>query len=62
MNNMTGNGFGKGIKFHEGAPIQLLKYKEGSKNDDFGKIVLNPEALHILKAINEPLSIISVGR
>ncbi|RIA94822.1 guanylate-binding protein [Glomus cerebriforme] len=54
-----GNKFGRGIEFREGAPVQLLKYTEGSK-DGFGKIILNPDALDILRTIREPLAIISV--
>ena len=57
-----GNKFGRNIEFREGVPIQLLKYNEGSKNERFGQIVLNPEALKILRTINEPLAIISVGK
>ena len=57
-----GNKFGRGIKFREGAPIQLLKYNEGSKNEKFGQIALNPEALNILQTIHEPLAIISVSK
>jgi hypothetical protein len=55
----TGNRFGGEIEFREGAPIQLLKYVESG---EFGKIVLNPEALDILRTIREPLAIISVGK
>ena len=61
-NSMTGNKFGNGVEFREGAPIQLLEFKEGPNNGNFGKIVLNPEALEILQTIREPLAIISVGR
>ena len=53
-----GNKFGRGIEFREGASVQLLKYNE---NGNSGQILLNPEALNILREINEPLSIISVG-
>ncbi|GES81402.1 guanylate-binding protein [Rhizophagus clarus] len=56
----NGNSFGRGIEFREGAPIQLLKYNERSGNGKFGQIVLNSEALDILRTINEPLAIISV--
>jgi hypothetical protein len=55
----NGNSFGRGIESREGAPIQLLKYDERSRD---GKIVLNPEALDILGTIHEPLAIISVGK
>ncbi|PKY54489.1 GBP-domain-containing protein [Rhizophagus irregularis] len=55
-----GNKFGKGIEFREGSPIQLLSYSEKSENEKFGQILLNPEALNILREINEPLAIISV--
>jgi hypothetical protein len=58
----TGNRFGKEIVFREGAPIQLLHYKEKSENEEFGQIVLNPKALVIIREINEPLAIISVGK
>jgi len=56
----TGNRFGREIEFQEGAPIQLLQYVEDNPGDAFGKIVLNPDALNILKTIREPLAIISV--
>ncbi|PKC58232.1 GBP-domain-containing protein [Rhizophagus irregularis] len=55
-----GNKFGKGIVFRKGLPIQLLSYSEKSENEKFGQILLNPEALNILREINEPLAIISV--
>ncbi|PKC01537.1 hypothetical protein RhiirA5_426540 [Rhizophagus irregularis] len=55
-----GNRFGKGIEFREGSPIQLLNYSKKSENEKFGQILLNPEALNILRKINEPLAIISV--
>ncbi|CAG8503708.1 uncharacterized protein OCT59_019046 [Rhizophagus irregularis] len=55
-----GNKFGKGIEFREGSPIQLLSYSEKSENEKFGQILLNPEALNILREIDEPLAIISV--
>jgi hypothetical protein len=58
----TGNKFGRGIEFREGSPIQLLRYSEKSENGKFGQILLNPEALNILREINEPLAIISVGK
>src|SRR4051812_7492327 len=61
IDEKTGNKFGRGIEFREGAPIQLLKYNKGSENE-FGQIVLNPEALNILQTIHEPLAIISVGK
>jgi hypothetical protein len=57
-----GNEFGGRIKFREGAPIQLLEYKQTSEKGKFGQIVLNPEALNALKDIPEPLAIISVGK
>ncbi|GBB86957.1 hypothetical protein RclHR1_01340024 [Rhizophagus clarus] len=59
-NIKTGNKFGREIEFREGAPIQLLNYRERSENEEFGQIVLNPEALNIIQKINEPLAIISV--
>ncbi|RIA95361.1 guanylate-binding protein [Glomus cerebriforme] len=59
-NGKTGNKFGRGIEFREGAPIQLLKYSEKSENGKFGQIVLNSEALNIFREICEPLAIISV--
>ncbi|GBC34079.2 guanylate-binding protein [Rhizophagus irregularis DAOM 181602=DAOM 197198] len=55
-----GNKFGKGIEFREGSPIQLLSYSEKSENEKFGQILLNPEALNILREIDEPLAIISL--
>lgn len=61
-NIKTGNKFGKGIEFREGAPIQLLNYHEKSENENYGQIVLNPKALEIIQEINEPLAIISVGK
>lgn len=57
-----GNKFVKEIEFREGASIQLLRYSENSENGKFGQILLNPEALNILRKINEPLAIISVGK
>ena len=60
-NGIKGNKFGRGIKFREGVPIQLLKYNEAG-NGNIGQIVLNPEALKIIQTINEPLAIISVGK
>ncbi|CAI2173088.1 18359_t:CDS:2 [Funneliformis geosporum] len=57
-NGNTGNKFGRGIEFREGAPMQLLRYEVD--NGKFGKIVLNQEALDVLKRIREPLAIISV--
>ena len=59
---LTGNKFGRSIEFRQGAPLQLLKFVESSKDEGFGQIVLNPEALDILKEIREPLAIISVGK
>ncbi|POG69004.1 guanylate-binding protein [Rhizophagus irregularis DAOM 181602=DAOM 197198] len=56
----NGNNFGGSIEFREGVPIQLLKYNERSRNGNFGQIVLNQEALNVLRTINEPLAIISV--
>ncbi|GBB86956.1 hypothetical protein RclHR1_01340023 [Rhizophagus clarus] len=56
----TGNKFGRGIEFREGSPIQLLSYSEKSENEKFGQIIFNPEALNILREINEPLAIVSV--
>ena len=61
-NGETGNKFGRGIEFREGAPIQLLKYTEDPEDGEYGKIVLNPEAIKILQLIREPLAIISVGK
>lgn len=61
-NIKTGNKFGKEIIFREGTPIQLLNYREKSENENFGQIVLNPKALDIIREINEPLAIISVGK
>ena len=55
------NKFGEGIVFREGSPVRLLGYNV-SENGEFGKIVLNQDALNILKTINEPLAIISVGK
>ncbi|CAB5215378.1 unnamed protein product [Rhizophagus irregularis] len=60
QNTAKGNGFGREIEFREGFPIQLLNYRENSENEKFGQIALNPEALNILREINEPLAIISV--
>ena len=59
--NIMGNKFGSEIEFREGAPIQLLKYEDDG-NGNFGKIVLNHEALDIIRGIREPLAIISVGK
>ncbi|GES81403.1 guanylate-binding protein [Rhizophagus clarus] len=56
----TGNRFGREIEFREGAPVQLLQYTEDNSGDGFGKIILNPDALNVLKNIREPLAIISV--
>jgi hypothetical protein len=58
----NGNCFIRGIESCEGASIQLLKYDERPRDRNFGQIVLNPEALDILRAIHEPLAIISVGK
>jgi hypothetical protein len=58
----NGNNFGRGIEFREGAPIQLLKYNKSSRDGNFGQIVLNPEALDVLRTIYEPVAIISVGK
>ncbi|CAB5373518.1 unnamed protein product [Rhizophagus irregularis] len=60
QNPIKGNKFGGEIEFREGASIQLLRYSENSENGKFGQILLNPEALNILRKINEPLAIISV--
>ena len=49
----NGNRFGRGIEFHKGTPVQLLRYSEESRNGNFGQIVLNPEALNILQTIRE---------
>ncbi|RGB41788.1 hypothetical protein C1646_662774 [Rhizophagus diaphanus] len=57
----NGNSFGRSIEFYEGASNQLLKYNERSRNENFGQIVFNPEALNVLRTIHEPLAIISVG-
>ncbi|CAG8518564.1 8233_t:CDS:2 [Funneliformis caledonium] len=57
-NGTQGNKFGRGIPFREGAPMQLLRFE--ANNGKFGKIVLNQEALDVLKQIREPLAIISV--
>jgi hypothetical protein len=62
LKGKTGNKFGEGIEFREGSPIQLLKYSEKSENEKFGQILLNPKALDIIREINEPLAIISVGK
>ncbi|CAB5159511.1 hypothetical protein RhiirA5_485272 [Rhizophagus irregularis] len=56
----NGNSFGRSIEFREGASIQLLKHNERSRNENFGQIVLNPEALNVFRTIHEPLAIISV--
>ncbi|PKY38720.1 hypothetical protein RhiirA4_451773 [Rhizophagus irregularis] len=56
----NGNSFGRSIEFREGASIQLLKHNERSRNENFGQIVLNPEALNVLRTIHKPLAIISV--
>jgi hypothetical protein len=58
----TGNKFGGGIEFREGSPIQLLRYSEKTENEKFGQILLNPKALDVIREINEPLAIISVGK
>ncbi|CAG8434120.1 10038_t:CDS:2 [Funneliformis mosseae] len=50
------NKFGKGIPYREGNPIQLLKYI----NNEYGKIVLNDEAINIINSIEEPISVIVV--
>ncbi|CAG8568227.1 12290_t:CDS:2 [Rhizophagus irregularis] len=60
QNPAKGNRFGREIVFREGAPVQLLNFREKSENEKFGQIVLNPKALDIIREINEPLAIISV--
>ncbi|RGB36590.1 guanylate-binding protein, partial [Rhizophagus diaphanus] len=60
QNPAKDNRFGRVIVFHEGAPVQLLNYREKSENGKFGQIVLNPKALDIIREINEPLAIFSV--
>jgi hypothetical protein len=57
-----GNEFGGRIKFREGAPVQLLEYKQASEKRKFGQIILNSKALDTLRTICEPLAIISVGK
>jgi len=57
------NEFGNEISFREGKPIQLLKYVKDEKNpDEYGEIIINEEALDIIKQIDEPISIIAVGK
>ncbi|GET00172.1 guanylate-binding protein [Rhizophagus clarus] len=55
------NVFGEGIPFREGNPIQLLNYIENEKNsNEFGEIIVNEEALDIIREIDGPVAIISV--
>lgn len=53
-NDDNGNKFGEGIPYRKGKAIQLIKYENG-------KIILNKESLEIIKNIEEPVAIISVG-
>lgn len=53
-NNDNGNKFGEGIPYRKGEAIQLIKYENG-------KIILNKESLEIIKNIEEPVAVISVG-
>ena len=62
MCNETGNKFGRGIEFREGSPVKLLEYVREPKNNTFGQIILNEDALNIIRNISEPLAIISVGK
>jgi hypothetical protein len=56
------NEFGEGIPFREGGPIQLLNYVENERNrSEFGEIIFNEEALDIIREIDEPIAIISIG-
>lgn len=56
------NVFGEGIPFREGIPIQLLNYVENEKDrNEFGEIIFNEEALDIIREIDGPVAIISVG-
>jgi hypothetical protein len=52
--NDNGNKFGEGIPYRKGKAIQLIKYENE-------KIILNKESLEIIKNIEEPIAIISVG-
>ena len=51
------NPFSKSIKFRPGAPTPLLNYM-GSEN----AILLEEKALRILRNIEEPIAVITVGR
>ena len=56
------NEFGEGIPFREGNPIQLLEYVENDKNpNEYGEMILNEEALDIIREIDGPVAIIAVG-
>jgi guanylate-binding protein 1/3/4/7 len=57
------NEFGEGIPFREGNPIQLLKYLENDENpNEYGEMILNEEALDIIREIDGPIAIIAVGK
>jgi len=52
---MDGNRFGHYITFQEGSSIKLLDYNEDQK------IVLREDALDILRRLEEPVAVISLG-
>jgi len=55
------NEFGEGIPFREGNPIQLLKYVENDEHhNEYGEMILNEEALDIIREIDGPVAIIAV--
>ncbi|RIB08262.1 guanylate-binding protein [Gigaspora rosea] len=54
---MSSNQFSKKIPFRKGNPMHLLDYM---RLDDDGAILLDEQALRILKKIDEPISVITV--
>ncbi|CAG8515927.1 6336_t:CDS:2 [Acaulospora colombiana] len=60
MSLEEGNKFGGEIEFRQGKAIQLINYVKSENEDGIGKIIVNSDALRIIKSIEEPVAVISV--